>query len=309
MARGAALALAALIAFGAPRGTTARRFAVALTVRAHAPTPDPEDTANPLGRRGWDVPISLQAAADPPCDEIGVRYAYRVLFDRRVEDSYAGSFTVVGSTGRDVVSVRDAGSKVVYTAHAECAPTGEASPPVTVAASVPPRTCEEGPIRVVALRGRAWREDLEATNRLRPLERGDLVVDAYSLKVAARSRLVLAAPECDRLLYRIDGPAPGDGGSYARIGRGDAFGISGGSARARGDRHAGGIAVSRVLVEPLGERPSTYDVRVAGSTVRVHVLRGSVRLPGLRPRFVLQAGAAAVVRCPGAQPCVDTVSR
>lgn len=304
-----ALALGALIALAAPGATTARHAAVSLSARALAPTPDPEDTFNPLGRRGWDVPISLEASADPPCDSLVLRYAYRVSFDRRLVETYSGSYDVPGPHFSDQVSVRDAGSKIRYTAVAVCAATGESSPTASVAASVPPHTCDDGPIRVAALRGRAWREDLDVMNKLRPLRRGDFVVDAYALKVGARSRLVLAAPECDRLLYRIDGPAPAATGSYHRRGRGDSFAIDGGSVHARGDRHAGGIDVRGAWVEPLGERPSTYDLRPARRSVRVRVLRGSVRIRNVRPRIVVLAGEEALVRCGKRRPCVATVSR
>ena len=311
MARALPLALAALIALAAPGATTARHAAVTLTAKALAPTPDPEDTFNPLGRRGWDVPIALEASADPPCDALELRYAYRVTFDRRLVEAYSGSFDVPGPSFSADVPVRDPGSRIRYTAVAVCSATGAASPTASVAASVPPHTCDDGPTRVTALRGRAWREDLDVMNKLRPLRRGDFVIDAYSLEVGARSRLVLAAPECDRLLYRIDGPAPAGTGSYDRRGRGDSFAIGGGAVRARGDRHAGGIDVRGVWIAPLGERPSTYDVRVGRGhrVVHVRVLRGSVRIRNVRPQVVVRAGEEALVRCGKRPPCVATVSR
>jgi hypothetical protein len=304
-----ALALAALIALAAPGATTARHAAVTLTARALAPTPDPEDTYNPLGRRGWDVPITLEASADPPCAELVLRYAYRVTFDRRLVEAYSGSFDVPGPSFSADVPVRDAGSRIRYTAVAVCANSGEASPTVSVAASVPPHTCDDGPIRVTALRGRAWREDLDVMNKLRPLRRDDFVVDAYELKIGARSRLVLAAPECDRLLYRIDGPTGAGTGSYDRHKRGDSFAVGGGSVRARGDRHAGGSGFPGGWVEPLGERPSTYDVRIGRRSVLVRVLRGSVRIRNVRPGVVVHAGEEARVRCGKGRPCAATVSR
>ena len=302
MARALPLALAALIALAAPGATAARHAGVTLNARVLAPTPDPEDTYNPLGRRGWDVPIALEASADPPCDTLVLRYTYRVSFDRRLVEAYSGTFEVPGPSFSADVPVRDPGSKIRYTAVAVCAETGEASPTASLAALVPPHTCDEGPIRVTALRGRAWREDLDVMNKLRPLRPGDLVVDAYTLEVGAGSRLVLAAPECDRLLYRIDGPAPGPTGSYDR-GRGSPFAIGGGSVRARGDRHAGGIDVRGVWVAPLGERPSTYDVHAGRRSMRVRVLRGSVRVSRVRPRLVLHAGEEAIIRCEKRRPC------
>lgn len=302
-----ALALAAVIALAAPGATTARHAAVTLSVKALAPTPDPEDTSNPLGRRGWDVPIALEVSADPPCETLVLRYTYRVTFDRRLVEAYSGSYDIPGPSFSDSVPVQVAGSKIRYAAAAACADTGETSPTTSVTASVPPHTCDDGPTRVAALRGRAWREDLYVMNKLRPLRRGDFVVDAYTLKVGAHSRLVLAAPECDRLLYRIDGPTGGFTGSYDRRGRGDSFAF-GGSVRARGDGHAGGIDASLAWVQPLGERPSTYDVRVVRRSVRVRVLRGEVQIRNVRPRILLRAGQEAVVRCGKRPPCTATVS-
>src|SRR6266536_3434398 len=55
---------------------------VTLTVRVVGPRPDPDNTANPLGRRQREVGFQVAVAADLTCDEL--RYSYRTtdLFGR-----------------------------------------------------------------------------------------------------------------------------------------------------------------------------------------------------------------------------------
>jgi hypothetical protein len=164
------------------------------------------------------------------------------------------------------------------------------------------------PVR--ALRGHAWREHLVRENLMLTLAKGDYVLTAYSLRVAAGGRLVLGEPACNRLLYRIDGPATGVAGNYDRLGRGNSFLLDGGRVLARGDRHAGGIATWSGSAEPLGRRPSVYEVAVepepAGRAgARIRVRRGAVRVRPLASRssFVLRAGWEVRLSCSAPGRC------
>jgi hypothetical protein len=309
--RHALVAAAALLALacGAPAATP-QTPPPTVTIRAGKPTPDPEDT-NRLGRRFWDVRFQIEVSG-AACPRPRVRYAYGVLFDRRTTEQYSGEAfpTDAPGTYTTFVGVQIPGSVIRFTASARCT----ASEPAATAETrvrVPPQTCNAGPIAVRALRGRAWREHVVRTNFMVTVAKGDLILTAYSLWVGRGARLVLGDPACDGLLYRIDGPMTGVSGNYDRLGRGDSFLLDSGRVLARGDRHAGGVATWSATAQPLGSRPSVYEVThepAAGAVrprVRVRVLRGAVRVRPLASRssVVVRAGHQVRVACSAPTAC------
>jgi hypothetical protein len=196
-----ALLVAGALAVTGATAASPETTALTVSVRPGTPTPDPEDS-NRLGRRGWDVPFEITVSG-APCSEPDVRYAYRILFNRRTTDTYAADAEATARPGMFSASagVQLPGSVVWFTATARCSP-GDVPVAAEARVRVPPRTCDAGPIPVRALRGRAMREDFNRINRLVPLAKGDLVVTAYDFRVASGARLVLGEPACNGLLPR-----------------------------------------------------------------------------------------------------------
>jgi hypothetical protein len=131
------------------------------------------------------------------------------------------------------------------------------------------------------------------------------------MHLGRRSHLVLAAPSCHRLLYRVDGPGSGLPGGYDRRRRGDSFGLDAGRVLARGDRHAGPVSTYTSVVSPLGPRLSVYEVRTTLRRTRIRVVKGSVGIRTVRgrSRLILRAGFETVVRCSRRSCAVDLPRR
>jgi hypothetical protein len=300
---------------------------VMISARVVGPRPDPEDTANPLGRRQWDVGFDVVVSAEQTCDQL--RYAYRTvdLFDGRLglDGTYAGGTETSEAAQRADFGVTpssaDAGDTIVFTATGFCSLGGMSfrSAPVRLEVPIPPHSCDEGPLRVLRLHGRAWREDLERVNRRVPLHAGHYVWEVYTAWLGRGGRIVFGAPVCNGFRIWLRGGRVFFPGAYQRHRRGVVTGIGlGALARFTGDQHAGGIETENALVGPRGRRsgPSrvakfdvfSYPANV-GRLTRVRVLRGAAWVwggPGagaMSPPVLVRAGYVTIVRCTSYRHC------
>lgn len=330
MRHAVAVAVAVALLLGAPGGTRAGG-GVNVTVRATV-RPDPEDS-NPLGRREYLVRFNVRVDADRTCDELRLAYRYRILFDGRLDQNFrhAGTQTVHSASGAvfaiDVGFGPSAGETVPLEATGQCmaGPAVVESKEVKRTVQIPPHSCEQGPLRVLRLRGPAAREDLTVENRLVPLRKGDLVLSAYTAWLGRVGRIVLGAPQCRGFRIALEGTGTFFPGTYARGYYGNVTGIGFGmKARFVGDQHAGGIETENAVAVAAGRRfgpsrVSSFDVysyprRVARLT-RVRVVRGAAWVAGgpgagaMSSPIRVEAGYETFVRCSSYRDCRPDVPR
>jgi hypothetical protein len=294
---------------------------VTLTIEASKPRPDPEDTVNLLGRRYWEVDLRVKVSSDRACDRLSYSYRTQDLFDGRSggHRSYAGrgetfesmqtaDFGAIQGTG-------SAGDTILFTATGSCSLGGAnfLSPPARLRVTIPPRSCDAGPLRILRLTGHAWREDLNVLNKRVPLYAGHYVWEPYTAWLARGGRIAFGAPECAGFRISLRGGREFFPGSYERRRRGGETGIGRGAlARFVGDRHAGGIATEDALVVSAGSRVATFEVysypERIGRLTRVRVVRGAARVWGAGPRIrsapvLLRSGYVTTVRCTAYRQC------
>jgi hypothetical protein len=319
-------AILAVIALLLAAGPTAseQQPRVQLTVRVVEPRPDPQDKGKPLGRRQWAVGFDLSVSADRTCDDL--RYVYRAtdLFDDRpgLDGSYAGGnraprparswdFGVIPTSA-------NAGDTIALAAAGFCrlGATSFRSATVRLRVPIPPHSCDEGPLRVLQLRGRAWREDLQVVSKRVPLHVGHYIWESYTAWLGRGDRVVFGAPSCNRFRIALRGGRVFFPGRYQRHAAGVATRIRFGAlARFLGDQHAGGIETDNASVRAAG-RPSaprrlaSFEVysypRQAGRLTRVRVFRGTVWVRGsgaARPAMLVPSGYATTVRCASYRDC------
>jgi hypothetical protein len=321
---GVAIAVAIALLIGAPRADTAGRAGIEVDVRVTV-RPDSEDS-NPLGGRQFLVRFTVRLAAGRTCDELRLAYRYRILFDGRLDQNQQQRATsTVGSASSAVFTIDPPGptpgETIPLNATGECVAgsTVERSARATRTVQIPPHSCEQGPLRVLQLRGAAAREDLAVMNKLVPLRRRDYVLTAYTAWLGRGGRIAFGAPQCDGFRIALRGGGFFFPGTYARRYSGNVTGVARGQhARFVGDQHAGGIETENALVTPTGRRfgpprLSSFDVysfpRRVGRLTRVRVLRGAAWVSGgpgggaMSERIRIEAGYETLVRCSSYRRC------
>jgi hypothetical protein len=321
----AAIAVAVGLLLGMPHGISADRARVEVIVRVTV-RPDSEDS-NPLGGRQFLVRFTVRVAAGRTCDEVRLVYRYRVLFDGRLDGKSQQRGTYAAGSASNAVFAIDvgfgptAGETVVFEGTGDCVTgsTVERSARVTRNVQIAPHSCEQGPLRVLQLRGSAAREDVSVVNKPVPLRTGDFVLSSYTAWLGRGSRIIFGAPQCHGFLIALHGGRAFFPGSYARKAVGAVTGIGfGAHARFVGDQHAGGIETENALVVPAGRRfgpsrISAFDVhsypRQVARLTRVRVLRGAAWVAGgpgsgaMSPRARVAAGYETIVRCSSYRRC------
>ena len=316
------LALTLVTASAAPSAP-----AVWLSITKTGFYPD-EDTGLPAGKTYWFFTYRVAVHSDEPCSRLTLNWRYRILSDGRLEQAGAqdkGSELAPTPTSDQTFPIEvgfgpSPGEVVALHAVGRCVTSdGQVvtSAPKSRAVQIPPFSCQQGPLRVAALRGRALREQPAKLNSLVPIHRRDFLWTAYTHILGRRSRIVFGAPECDHYRVVLTGSGGFDPGTYARHVRGDGVLMSlGMAANIRGDQHSGGLYVdgAYVGVQPLGDlggrlKLADYKLRSWGSResprTRLMVRRGGVLLAfGRRGQVLVHAPADVVVTChDGGESC------
>jgi hypothetical protein len=274
----------------------------------------------PSGRRDYTVSFRVTANSEQQCANLLVVYSYTALFNGR--RSLAGSRidyyetnAPATSASFDVHAPADAADVVAFSGHATCedeqggviARSPVAAARITVAA----HSCEQGPLRVLGVRGSVRREDLLSRAAV-PVRAGHHLWTGYHVLVARRGRIAFGAGECHALRVVVDGPVNFVPGDYSRRSYGTSTLLGyGATADFRGDQHSGGVETANAVALPRGTRagPSKlarFEIvsmpKRLGRVTRVRVRRGTVYVaPRTRGRYgtaiVLRAGQSTVVRC------------
>jgi hypothetical protein len=296
---------------------------VTVTIAASEPRPDPEDSQNLLGRRHWEVDFRVSVSSDRTCDRLGYAYRTRDLFDGRLglHRTYAGSDTRAAAQTANwtIQGTGGAGDTINLWVRASCIVGGSEfhSTPASVRATIPPHSCNGGPLRVSGLTGHAWREHLDVLNRRLPLYLGHYLWEPYTAWLGRRARIEFGARECGGFRIALRGPGEFYPGSYERRGRGGETTLGRGMlARFLGDRHAGGIATESARITTAGTRVATFDVYSypAAKRTRVSVLRGTARVSGKGARSMsspvfVHSGYVTTVRCSSPRACAPDLPR
>ncbi|HEX6490530.1 MAG TPA: hypothetical protein VF002_04035 [Gaiellaceae bacterium] len=293
-------------------------------------TPAPSGGRSALGRRDWAVSFRVNVIADRECENLSVAYTYRTLFDGRrslngpVSESY-DTGAPASSASFAVHADASAADLVVFRARGTCEQTDGtvlgASTPVAANVAVPAQSCDEGPLRVLFLRGQVRREDLLSTLRV-PVRSGHYLWTGYRVWLAAGSGIVLGAPQCRALRITLFGPQSFVPGDYARSSYGTPTTLGpGGSADFQGDQHSGGVQTMDAIALPRGLRTAASTlarfsvVSLPGRLTRVHVKSGSVYIAGRRgpiaysAAIVAHPGETVLVRCRSARVCAPVPAR
>jgi hypothetical protein len=322
-------ALAPVLAVPAAAPATS---SVSLSIGRSAFRPD-EGVNLPAGQTYWFFDYRVTVRSVEPCAYFTLDWRYRILADGRLEQSGAhdeGSQTdeTAGTTARFELPVGfgpSPGEVVVLDAVGAChTPDGRVatSRRTQRAVQIPPFSCRQGPLRVLAVRGRAWREEEATENHLVPIRRGDFLWTAYWHVLGRRAHIVFGAPQCHGYRVALQGHGGFDPGTYARRARGDYVAMTlGMSARLRGDQHGGAIFVDGAFVQvrPRGlrygrVRIAAYELRSWGRRssprTRLIVHRGAVWLTSGRARPVLvRAPENVLVGCDARANCWRLVTR
>jgi hypothetical protein len=294
----------------------------------------PDEGVNlPAGRTYWFFNYRVTVRSAEPCAFFTLDWRYRILEDGRLQqrgahDEGAETNETPGTSARFVIPVGfgpDPGDVVVLDAVGAChTQDGRVltSARTRRAVQIPPFSCRQGPLRVLALRGRAWREEAAAENHLVPIRRGDFLWTAYWHVLDRRAHIVFGGRQCHGYRVGLRGYGSFDPGSYARRGRGEYVAMTlGMSARLHGDQHGGAIFVDGAFVQvrPRGlrygrVRIADYELRSWGRRssprTRLIVHRGEVWLTYGRGRPVLvRAAASVLVGCDVRANCWRVVTR
>ena len=296
---------------------------VALSVSASAPRAV-SGGRGASGRRDYAVLFHVTARSDQQCANLVVEYSYAALFDGR--RSLAGSGVDYYETNApatvatfDVHAAGDAADTVSFRGRATCEGADGSviatSPVAGARTAVAAHSCEQGPLRVLAVRGVVRREDLVSPSTKIRVRRGHHLWTGYRVSVAGRGRIAFGATECHALRVTVGGPGSFVPGDYARGGYGTSTLLSyGAAADFRGDQHSGGVETANAVALPRGARTAASKVarfaivsspkRLGGAT-RVTVRRGEVYVAGRNrgravrygTAIVVRAGQTTVVRC------------
>jgi hypothetical protein len=320
----APVAMAIALATGAI-GSSSAAPALSVSIGPAMPYPSPGQESE-VGRSSWEVDTSVTVRFNRTCKGISSRSTTITSFNghpdqpQKFEDGAIGTFRhgSVWRTG-DQLSA-EPGDAVRYTVTVRCGSGSAVHTSRTF--HVPAASCFGGPIPITELSGHVWRYGDGRTGRA--LHLGDLIAER-GFRVASGSRVVLAAPECGGLRM-IFGPGIYYAGSYDADKRGDEF-YGGLHVLARGDRHAGGLTVGNLDVQPLGvpcsgceqADPSSYEVRPGQvpDSVRVRVWRGWVAVRAeptaanqVLPHALVRAGEEVAALCgTRGRPCALTPVR
>ena len=322
--RPALVILVALTALATARSSPSQNEPrVSLSVTPSAPAPSGGRSA--LGRRDWAVSFRVNVTADRECENLSVAYTYRTLFDGR--RSLNGPVSETYDTGAPASSASfgvhadaSAADLVVFGARGTCELTDgtvlSTSGPVAATVAVPAHSCDEGPLRVLFVRGQVRREDLLSKLRV-PVRGGHYLWTGYRVWLARGSRLVLGAPECHALRIALGGAQSLIPGDYARLSYGNPTTLGpGGRADFQGDQHSGGVQTADAIALPRGLRTAKSKLArftvasLPGRVTRIRVTSGFVYVAGRRGSVaysapvVAQPGETVVVRCGSARACV-----
>jgi hypothetical protein len=288
----------------------------------------------PAGRRDYVVAFRVTARSEQQCANLLVEYSYAAFFDGR--RSLAGSAidhyetdAPASEASFEVHAPAGAADVVTFSGHAVCEDAaGDVIATSAVArarAGVAAHSCEQGPLRVFAVRGAVRREDLVSPARKIRVFRGHYLWTGYRVAVPPHGRLAFGATECRGLRVIVGGSTSFSPGDYSRAGYGTSTLLGYGAvADYRGDQHSGGVETANAAALPRGARTAASKLarfeivslpkRLGGAT-RIHVRRGAVyvaaRKTGRRVRYgaaiVVRAGETTVVRCtPVCRPAAPT---
>jgi hypothetical protein len=277
---------------------------VAITVTPSAPRATTGTT--PLGRREFTVTFHVTVSSDAACENLSVTYTYGTRFNGRpslgenVSESF-DSGAPATSGAFDVQASASPAETIAFDAQGRCEQEDgtvlSTSGRVARTVQIPPHSCEQGPLRVLAVRGsvrRGGRIAVRAGHYVR-------VDDAVSL--GRRSSLTFGAPECRGFSVTVASRRSIGirTGAYSATSRGLATVVAAGATVAfRGDRHSGGLETPGAIVLPrtlarFGVSASSRTlttVRVRSGTVAV---APRVRRSTFGKRVVVRAGHG--VRC------------
>jgi hypothetical protein len=283
-----AVSLATLVA--ATPGVSEAPPSVSLAVSSSGPTS--QNGRSPSGLRGYGVTFHVRVASDQECENLSASYSYSARFDGR--PSLAGSGTEFFDTGAPastasftVPATGNAGDVVSFSGRGACELADgtvlATSDPVTATVAVPAHSCDQGPLRVLGVRGRVTRQDLVSRATRVPVRTGHYLWSGYRLWLGRRSRAVFGAGECHGLRVSATGPASIVPGDYSARAEGAPLQAGvGATVDFRGDQHAGGVQTANAIALPRGARhaPSRLArfqvVSVSRKLTRVHVSSGTV---------------------------------
>ena len=293
--------LAASLATAAAGSSQAPR--VSVSVGASQPSPSAGRTA--LGQREFAVVFHVSVSASETCENLSVAYTYGTRFNGRpsLGENATESFDTnapATSGAFDVRTTASTAETVAFSARGTCEQEDgtvlSASSRVPRTVRIPAHSCEQGPLRVLALRG-----GVKRTGRV-PLRAGNYVRPDDSLSLGRRSRVAFGAPQCRGFRVSISGARGGAvrTGSYASASTGLATIVSGGlTVDLAGDRHAGGIQTPSALVLPRGISRARIVAAASGTTVRVRsgAVRAAARIRGSTYSKGIVVRAGQTVRC------------
>jgi hypothetical protein len=310
-----ALLCASLTALGAATaGASEAAPAVSVSVDASAPRAV-SGGREPSGRRDYTVSFRVTAQSEQQCANLLVEYSYTALFDGRRSlagqtiDYYETKAPATSATF-EVRAPASAADVVVFSGRATCEDEDggviATSALAGARASVAAHSCEQGPLRVLAVRGAVRREDLLSRGASVPVRTGHHLWTGYRVAVARRARISFGASECHALRVIVGGPASFVPGDYARGSYGTSTLLGyGAAADFRGDQHSGGVETANAVALPRGSRTGPSKVarfqvvsqpkRLGGATV-VRVRRGTVYVAARRGGRRVKYGTAIVVR-------------
>jgi hypothetical protein len=306
---------------------------ISVSVTASAPTA-PGGGRIPRGLRAYAVSFRVKVTADQQCENLSVTYSYVALFNGR--RSLAGSATDFYDTSRPASSAMftvhaqaGAADVVSFSARGACEQADGSvlgtSRRVAATVRVPAHSCEEGPLRALAVSGSVARQDLQARGLRVPVRRGHHLWTGYRVWLGKRSRIAVGAPECNGLRALVTGPVSIIPGDYSRGSSGTSTQLGfGGAVDFRGDQHSGGVETDNAIALPRGKRTGPSKAarfqivsfpKNLGRITRVRVKRGEVYVAGrtgpakYSAPVIVRAGQTSVVRCAPTRACKPTAPK
>jgi hypothetical protein len=286
--------------------SSAPHLAPQVAVSVTGSTPQPTRGREPLGRRDFAVSFHVSVSSSATCENLAVAYSYATLFNGRPSGgrSLAESFETgapASSASFEVDTTALPAERVAFSAQGTC----ELEDGTVIGTSnrvarnvrIPAHSCEQGPLRMLAVRGRATRGGgirVRAGQYLRFDDR---------LAVGRRSSVAFGATECRgfRVAVRASRRVAIRAGSYARDSRGSTTIVSAGATLDfRGDGHAGGIETPNAIAVPRGAAAFGIVATSAAATivrVRNGAARVAARLRGSTYGALLVVRAGHSVRC------------
>jgi hypothetical protein len=298
----AAVVLASLGAAASGSSQAAPNVRVTVTPSA----PRATSGTSPLGQREFTVTFHVTISSDATCENLSVTYTYGTRFNGRpslgenVTESF-DSGAPATSGAFDVQASASPAETIAFNAQGSCEQEDgtvlSTSGRVTRTVRIPAHSCEQGPLRVLAVRGSARRGGRIAVRAGHYVR----VDDAVSL--GRRSSLTFGAPECRGFRVTVASRRSTGirTGAYSATSRGFATVVAGSATVGfRGDRHSGGLETPGAIVLP--RTLARFSAAATSRTVTtVRVRSGTVAVaPRLRratfgKRVVVRAGHG--VRC------------